>query len=124
VGWIDDARYDFYCADGDLSLKIWYAGYEIAACSDALLEHFEHVDPKMRGQNLSRLNNDWTSYLDRWTGIFYDPAAPSIGEWITLGNVSVRDATHLFPKRAANRSRRFVPQPSSIVRRLGKLFTR
>lgn len=125
VGWIDDKRYDFYCADGDLALKIWHAGYEIASCSDALLEHFEHVDPAVRQQNLSGLNTDWSSYLERWTGIYYDPAQPRIGEWTSLEGVPVRDAHDLFPPGAADeakptRGRQF----ASLSRRFGKLLSR
>jgi glycosyltransferase involved in cell wall biosynthesis len=124
VGWIDDARYDFYCADGDLSLKIWQAGYEIDGCQDALLEHFEHADPNVRQQNLAKLNLDWTSYLDRWTGIYYDPNNPSIGEWISLEDAPVRNADNLFPKKAARISVRAAAPPNPVVQRAGRLFAR
>jgi glycosyltransferase involved in cell wall biosynthesis len=100
VGWIDDARYGFYCADGDLSLKIWEAGYEIDVGEDALLEHFERADPAIRQQNLSGLDSDWKNYLERWTNIFYDPSNPDIGVWIHLDGVAVRDADHIFPNEA------------------------
>lgn len=125
AGWIDDKRYDFYCADGDLALKIWHAGYEVGTCKDALLEHFERVDATIREQNLTRLSTDWSNYLDRWTGIYYDPAQPCIGEWTSLEGVAVRHADHLFPAGAADegqpaRGRQFV----SLARRLGKLVTR
>ncbi len=98
IGWIDEKNYDFYCADGDLALKVWHAGYEIDACKIALVEHFERVDPKMREQNLSGLDVDWNAYVERWTGIYYDPAQPVRGGWIHLEDVPVRDADHLFPK--------------------------
>ena len=100
VRWIDDAHYGFYCADGDLSLKIWQAGYEIDAGQDALLEHYERADPAIRQQNLSGLDSDWKTYLERWTNIFYDPSNPDIGVWTHLDGVTVRDADHLFPKEA------------------------
>lgn len=124
VGWIDEKRYDFYCADGDLALKIWQAGYEIGACEGALLEHFERVDPSMRQQNLGGLNTDWTSYLERWTGMYYDPAEPRIGEWAWLEGVEAREADHLFPKKAAGNSKPMPAQPTSLVKRLGKLLGR
>jgi GT2 family glycosyltransferase len=125
VGWIDDKRYDFYCADGDLALKIWHAGYDIVTCSDALLEHFERVDPNIREQNLSGLNRDWASYLDRWNGIFYDPDAPCIGEWTSLEGVPVRDADHLFPRLGSDEAMPVAAlHPNSLVRCLAKLFSR
>jgi GT2 family glycosyltransferase len=125
VGWIDGGRYDFYCADGDLALKIWHAGYEIVACRDALLEHFERVDPAIRQQNLTGLNTDWFRYLERWTGIYYDPAKPCIGEWTSLEGVPVRDADHLFPAGAADEVRPSAARHlTSLTKRFGKLLSR
>jgi len=128
VGWIDDSRYDFYCADGDLALKIWHAGYEIVTCRDALLEHFERVDPEIRQQNLTGLNSDWSCYLERWTWIFYDPAEPRIGEWTTLDDVPVREAGHLFPavpgRHASSLARHFAGQLSRRARVIIQTATR
>jgi glycosyltransferase involved in cell wall biosynthesis len=125
VGWIDDRHYDFYCADGDLALKIWQAGYEIVSCPDALLEHFERADPQMREQNLTGLNSDWATYIERWRGIFYDPAEPRIGEWTTLEEVPVREAGHLFPSHAADGSAAAPGRrTNSVMNRLGRLFAR
>ncbi len=126
VGWIDDRRYNFYCADGDLALKIWHAGYEILSCTDALLEHFERVDPAIREQNLTGLNTDWVTYLERWTGIYYDPAQPCIGEWTYLEGVPVRDANRLFPRDAVVDEVRpaSARQFTSLAKRLGKMLAR
>jgi GT2 family glycosyltransferase len=100
VGWIDEERYNFYCADGDLSLKLWHAGYEIVACDDALLEHYEHVDPSVRQQNLTGLNVDWANYTERWKGIYFNPENPVPGGWTYLEGIPVRDAGGLFPRSA------------------------
>jgi glycosyltransferase involved in cell wall biosynthesis len=125
VGWIDDKHYDFYCADGDLALKIWHAGYEIVVCSDALLEHFERVDPAIRQQNLTGLNTDWSRYLERWTGIYYDPANPRIGEWTSLEDVTVREADHLFPAGTVDEARPSAArQLTSLTKRFGKRLLR
>jgi len=118
VGWIDDERYDFYCADSDLALKIWQAGYEIIACPDAVLEHFEWVDPEMRDNNLANLKVDWDKYVERWTGIFFDPAEPCIGDWTFLDGVSVRDAAHLFPGYAKKPDPLPPPPPPPLLRRI------
>jgi GT2 family glycosyltransferase len=120
--WIDGKNYDFYCADGDLALKIWHAGYEISACKTALLEHFEHVDPKTREQNLTKLKIDWDTYLKRWTGIYYDPAQPEPGGWIYLEGVPVRDADHLFPAHAKQQMPAAAPSSNSVVKRIGRKF--
>jgi GT2 family glycosyltransferase len=121
VGWIDDKSYDFYCADGDLALKIWHAGYEIGACETALLEHFEHVDPNIREQNLTGLKVDRDTYENRWTGIYYDPVHPVPGGWIYLQGVSVRDSAHLFPEHAKEQ----MPVVNlSVVKRLRRKLAR
>jgi GT2 family glycosyltransferase len=123
VGWIDDKRYDFYCADGDLALRLWHGGYEIVACNDALLEHFERVDPAIRQQNLTGLDTDWTRYLERWTGIYYDPVEPCIGEWTSLEGVPVRHADHLFPAGAADEAKPSVARRlTSLTKLFGKLL--
>lgn len=118
VGWIDDARYDFYCADSDLALKIWHAGYEITACSDALLEHFEWVDPERREENLANLKIDWDKYVERWTGIYFDPAEPRVGDWTFLDGVPVRDAAHLFPAHAKKPEPPPPPPPPALAIRI------
>jgi len=123
VGWIDDKNYDFYCADGDLSLKIWYAGYDVDACSSALLEHFERVDPKVREQNLAGHNIDWETYVKKWTGIYYDPTQPIPGGWTYLDGVPARTAAHLFPWKANAQMSKIIPSLTS-VRRIGRRLIR
>ena len=125
AGWIDDRRYEFYCADGDLALKIWHAGYEIVTCGDALLEHFEHADPSVRQQNLTGLDTDWSRYLDRWTGVYYDPAQPRIGEWTPLDGVQVRNADHLFPPGAAKQAKPLSALSlAALAKRVGRRLLR
>jgi GT2 family glycosyltransferase len=46
VGWVEEDRYQFYKADGDLSLKMWEAGFEVADCPGAYVEH-EPGDPQV-----------------------------------------------------------------------------
>lgn len=124
VGWIDDKNYDFYCADGDLALKIWHAGYEIDACDTALLEHFERVDPKIREQNLSGLGADWDAYVRKWTGVYYHPVHPIPGGWTYLECVPVRKADHLFPLNAKVRMPTVTPSLTSIIRCISRPLVR
>ncbi|MBN2106048.1 MAG: glycosyltransferase [Deltaproteobacteria bacterium] len=81
VGWCDEETYGFYHADGDLCLKLWQAGYTVVECPDAFVEHYTHANIKVRQQNLERQKNDWRAYLDKWAGIFYDPAQNNKGAW-------------------------------------------
>jgi GT2 family glycosyltransferase len=71
VGWVDEERYAFYKADGDLCLKMWEAGYEIVDCPTAFVEHFEGVDRTARKVNRETLARDREAYRQRWEGIFW-----------------------------------------------------
>ena len=73
VGWVDEERYRFYKADGDLCLKIWQAGYEIVDCPNAYVEHYAHANPEVRASNKAVMRQDRQAYLKRWTGIYYHP---------------------------------------------------
>jgi GT2 family glycosyltransferase len=73
VGWIDEARYRFYHADGDLCLKMWEKGYEVVDCKEAFVEHYHHANVALRKSNASYQQADWRAFLDRWKGIYYDP---------------------------------------------------
>jgi glycosyltransferase involved in cell wall biosynthesis len=97
AGWIEEELYSFYCADGDLSLKLWQAGYEVEACEAALVEHFERAGTRVREANLSSAGKDWDTYTVRWSGIYFDPEKPYAGRWVSLEGVPGREADHLFP---------------------------
>ena len=104
VGWIEEERYSFYHADADLSLKLRHAGYEIAICEQALLEHFERAGIELRQGNLATDETDWKELTARWRGIFFDPADPKPGHWVTLDGIAPRPADHLFPACARDRT--------------------
>jgi glycosyltransferase involved in cell wall biosynthesis len=84
VGWVDEDRYMFYKADGDLSLKIWQAGYEILDCPGALLEHHVAANSNVRETNNALLDRDRAAYLDRWRGIYYHDYRPDARGRMTL----------------------------------------
>lgn len=73
VGYIDEDTYHFYHADGDLCLKLWNNNFSIIKAEDSYIEHFSHANFKIRKSNLSQQKKDWQNYLNKWTGIFYDP---------------------------------------------------
>lgn len=79
VSWIEEDYYRFYCADGDLCLKMWQKGYEVIDSPDSYLEHTVHIAKKVRRSNTSEA--DVERYLDRWKGIFYNPDE-NTGGWI------------------------------------------
>jgi len=100
VGWIDEERYRFYHADGDLCLKLWARGYEVVDCPDAFVEHFAHAGYKVRQSNVEHPSPDWEAYLSLWTGIFYQPDRLNKGGWIYRQYVDPHNTAARFPKRA------------------------
>jgi len=65
VGWID-TKYNFYNADQDLSLKIWYSGYKVLRCPECKVTHEGHKSKnKYRGgefhaSDVKRLMSKWS----------------------------------------------------------------
>ncbi len=82
VGYIDEENFAFYCADGDLVLKMWHKGYFCIDSPDSYVEHFAHTDKEVRKSNLDLRDADWKKYLDKWKGIFYDEENNNAGGWI------------------------------------------
>ena len=100
VGWVDEERYQFYHADGDLCLKLWEQGYKVVDCPDAFVEHFTHANYKVRRSNTGQQAADWEAYLRRWSEVFYQPDMPNVGSWIYRQYVDPHDTVAQFPKRA------------------------
>jgi len=117
VGWIDQERFQFYYADGDVCLKLWEQGYEVVDCPAAFVEHFTHSNEKVRASNLSGERSDWKAYLDRWRGIFYDDDRPDIGSWITKPHKDLHRTASRFPV-SANRIAPFTAWLNSLKRRI------
>jgi len=101
VGWIDEERYQFYHADGDLCLKLWQRGYEVVDCPHAFVEHFRHANSKIRQHNMQKQKDDWAAYLNRWNGIFYDPDKDNTGGWIYSDYYDHSKTVKNFPKLPA-----------------------
>jgi GT2 family glycosyltransferase len=105
VGWLDEERYQFYHADGDLSLKLWQRGYEVVDCPGAFVEHFRHANSTARKQNMQNQQSDWSAYLDRWTGIYYDPEKDNTGGWIYSEYQDLNRTITKFPRLPAYKMR-------------------
>jgi glycosyltransferase involved in cell wall biosynthesis len=84
VGWIEEYRYRFYHADGDLCLKLWQAGYEVVDCGEAFVEHYRHANSAIRQSNLETQKQDEQAYREAWSGIYYNPEKPDAGAWVSL----------------------------------------
>ena len=66
VGLCDATSYRFYCADGDLALRLWQAGWVVRESSECVVEHFAHANSRLRRANVSMSTLDWRTYEERW----------------------------------------------------------
>ncbi len=97
VGWIDEDRYQFYHADGDLCLKLWEKGFEVVDSTSSFVEHFTHANLKVRKDNMTSQQNDWKAYLERWTNIYYDPNKNDTGGWLYQDYNDLTRTSRSFP---------------------------
>lgn len=100
VRFIDEDRYFFYHADGDLSLRLWDAGYTVVDAPSSFVEHYSHANVAVRATNFERQEKDWKAYADAWTGKFDEPGSDFQGDWIEM---DYSDST-----RTAEKFRRFM----------------
>jgi glycosyltransferase involved in cell wall biosynthesis len=97
VGWIDEDRYQFYKADGDLCLKMWQAGFEVVDCPGAFVEHFEGANLALRRENRETLARDREAYRQRWEGVFWDPNEPEQRDRIEISYDDPHRTARRFP---------------------------
>lgn len=125
VGLVDEDRYAFYKADGDVCLKMWEAGYEIVDCPGAYVEHFDGANRTVRKSNQETISRDREAYRQRWSGIFFEPGGPELRDKITVSFKDPHGTAARFPYvippltvRIAGRARRVGRR---MLKRLGGL---
>ena len=97
VGWVDEDRYQFYKADGDVCLKMWQAGYEIEDCPGAYVEHFESANPAVRRSNRELLARDREAYRQRWEGVFWESNGPELRDRLGVQYEDPHRTARRFP---------------------------
>jgi GT2 family glycosyltransferase len=112
VGWVDENRYKFYKADGDLCLKLWSSGYQIVDCQNAFVEHFYDEDEPVRQTNNEVLNQDRLAYNDRWKWIYNYPKVPKAAAQI-LGAPGRVNSSFQDPDKSAEKHWEFHLKHSS-----------
>jgi len=70
VGYFEENKYPFYYCDGDLSLKLWEAGYSIIDCKRAFVEHFHFAAMRLRQENSQRKEVYKKIFMDTWKTSF------------------------------------------------------
>jgi glycosyltransferase involved in cell wall biosynthesis len=66
VGYASADTYRFYHADGDLSLRMWEAGYACIDSPESFVEHYPHANTAARASNLALQKADWAVYTEAW----------------------------------------------------------
>jgi GT2 family glycosyltransferase len=97
VGWVDEDRYQFYKADGDLCLKMWQAGFEIEDCPGAFVEHFDGANRAVRKSNRELLARDREAYRQRWEGVFWEPDGPELRDRLGVRYDDPHHTAQRFP---------------------------
>jgi len=110
VGYADEETFHFYHADGDLCLKMWREGYTCVDAPDSYVEHYSHANLRVRRSNTEKQQRDWQRYLEKWTGIFYDPELENFGDWIEKEFTDTSNTAEGF--------RRAGFSPGALLRRL------
>lgn len=70
VGYVDEELYMFYCADGDLCLRMWQKGYVCVDSPNSFIEHHTHANKMVRRTNSALQDEDIKNYQIKWARIF------------------------------------------------------
>ena len=70
VDYIDEDTFLFYCADGDLCLRICQKGYKILESPDSYIEHYAHANIRQRKKNLENVAMDKEVFFNKWSPFF------------------------------------------------------
>jgi len=119
VGYIDEDTFLFYHADGDLCLKMWQQGYTCIDAPDSYIEHFSHVNMKVRQSNNVKQQEDWTKFLNKWQGIFIHSEDEVTGSMISRNYSDLTYTANGFKK--ANRFEWYIKR--NVFRILRKIFS-
>jgi GT2 family glycosyltransferase len=66
VNYFDEEKYSFYCADGDLCLRLREKGYQTLASPDSYIEHYSHANFKLRTLNFKKFEKDNETFCKTW----------------------------------------------------------
>ena len=109
VNYVDEDNYMFYKADGDLSLKLWHAGYEIVDSPTSFVEHYYDPNESVRLANNVVLKRDRKAYKKKWEGIYYFKNRPNLKDKIYS---EMKDDKHPVKKNWSQVNRKTsVPKP-------------
>ncbi len=95
VGYINDKDYQFYCADGDLSLKIWMKKYEIIESEKCFVEHHAHAPSRMSHSSKKQYQKDLKNSRLNWAKLIEQ--TNKLGEWKYVSIIDKNNTVSQFP---------------------------
>ncbi len=98
VGFCEEDKYPFYYGDGNLSLKLWRAGYSIIDCKKSFVEHFHFATMRIRQKNNDKKEEYKRVYLKAWKDIFYDEKIDNQSGKIFLLHKDPHNTERLFKR--------------------------
>lgn len=93
--------YPFYYGDGDLSLRLWNAGYKIIDCKESFVEHFHFANMTVRQGNSNNKGVHKNVYMSKWKHIFYDERIDNQSGKIYSDFTDTTDTAKLFRRNPA-----------------------
>jgi GT2 family glycosyltransferase/ADP-ribose pyrophosphatase YjhB (NUDIX family) len=96
VGCCNEEDFPFYYGDGDLSLRLWNAGYKILDSKKSFVEHFHYAGMSVRQQNSLNKEEVKKIFLHKWSGTFYDSKIDNQSGKIYLAYADQTDTARLF----------------------------
>ncbi len=72
IQFINETNYEFYYGDYDLSLRLDEAGYDIIDSPRSFVEHTLHADNFTRKSNITKIENDFVNFKEKWAKKFPD----------------------------------------------------
>jgi ADP-ribose pyrophosphatase YjhB (NUDIX family)/GT2 family glycosyltransferase len=98
IGYCEEDKYPFYYGDGNLSLKLWNAGYTIIDCKTAFVEHFHFATMSIRQKNSQNKEIHKRVYLDSWKDTYYDEDIDNQSGKIFLNYFDPHDTLRYFKR--------------------------
>lgn len=95
VGYIDEEEFQFYSADGDLSLRIWDKGYTIIKSKNCFIEHHAHAPARMTHSKKNQYEKDIAAGKKRWKKLI--ESTGKLGYWEEVDILDKKNTVRYFP---------------------------
>jgi glycosyltransferase involved in cell wall biosynthesis len=95
VGYINDKDYQFYCADGDLSLKIWMNDFHIIKSKKCYVEHHAHAPSRMSHSTKNQYQMDLKKSRLNWAKLIEH--TNELGKWEYESIIDSNNTVSQFP---------------------------